>query len=242
MEFILLFVTVMMAALVQSTSGFGFGIVFMAITPLFLPYTLSTTLSVFTCLFLQMSMIIKLRHHIQWKPVVIPAICAIIFSNIGVKMMVDIEAKTMAFILGSFLWVLAIYMIVIAPKVTLKQNIVTGAAAGTLSGFMTGMFAIGGPPMVAYYDTVFDDKLSYQGTLQMYFFINSFNTLLANIMYGNATKAMIPYACVSVTACLIGTFIGMKILNRISMKTVRKLAYIVMLCAGTYQLIKGMML
>ena len=242
MTYILLMVTVLGAALVQSTSGFGFGIVFMALTPLFLPYTMCTVLSVFTCLFLQIIMIIKLRHYIKWRPVIIPAIFAIVFSNIGVKVMIDINEKVMAIILGIFLWLLALYMIFIAPKVHLKQNVWTEATAGTISGFMTGMFAIGGPPMVAYYDTVFDEKLSYQGTIQTYFFINSLNTFIANIIYGNATMKMVPYAAISVIACLIGTVIGMRILNKISMQTVRKLAYIVMLAAGTYQLIKGIML
>lgn len=239
MTTILLFVTVIIAALVQSTSGFGFGIVFMAIVPLFLPYSTSTVLSVFTCLFLQITIIIKLWKHIQWRMVIIPAILAIIASNIGVKLMIDLPERVMALVLGIFLWLLAIYMIFIAPKVHLKKNIWTEVGAGALSGFMTGMFAIGGPPMVAYYDAVFDDKLQYQGTIQTYFFINSLGTVFANVMAGNLNRNMIPSMVVSVVAVLIGTFIGVKILDKISMTTVRRLAYIVMLVAGTYQLCKG---
>ena len=47
---------------------------------------------------------------------------------------------------------------------------------------------------------------------------------------------------VSISGCCEigdGTFVGTKILQRISMKTVRKIAYIVMLLAGTYNLAKG---
>ena len=242
MTTILLFLTVIAAALVQSTSGFGFGIVFMAIVPLFLPYSMSTVLSVMTCLFLQITVIIKLWHHIQWKMVVVPAIIAIIASNLGVRLMVDLPEKTMALFLGVFLWLLALYMIFIAPKVHLKKNIVTEVSAGAISGFMTGMFAIGGPPMVAYYDAVFEDKLAYQGTIQTYFFINSLGTVFANIMAGNVTMSLLPSLAVSVTAVIIGTFIGMKILHGISMQTVRRIAYFVMLLAGTYQLFRGFFL
>lgn len=242
MTTLLLFLTVIAAALVQSTSGFGFGIVFMAIVPLFLPYSMSTVLSVFTCLFLQITIIIRLRKHIQWQLVIIPSIVAVIASNLGVKVMVDLPEKMMALILGIFLWILALYMIFIAPHIHLKKNIVTEVGAGALSGFMTGMFAIGGPPMVAYYDSLFEDKLAYQSTIQVYFFVNSIGTLIANIMSGNLTTALIPNMMVSVTAVIVGTMIGVRILDKISMQTVRRLAYIVMLMAGTYQLCRGLFL
>lgn len=242
MTTLLLFLTVIAAALVQSTSGFGFGIVFMAIVPLFLPYSMSTVLSVFTCLFLQITIIIRLRKHIQWQLVIIPSIVAVIASNLGVKVMVDLPEKMMALILGIFLWILALYMIFIAPHIHLKKNIVTEVGAGALSGFMTGMFAIGGPPMVAYYDSLFEDKLAYQSTIQVYFFVNSIGTLIANIMSGNLTTALIPNIMVSVTAVIVGTMIGVRILDKISMQTVRRLAYIVMLMAGTYQLCRGLFL
>lgn len=242
MTTLLLFLTVIAAALVQSTSGFGFGIVFMAIVPLFLPYSMSTVLSVFTCLFLQITIIIRLRKHIQWQLVIIPSIVAVIASNLGVKVMIDLPEKMMALILGIFLWILALYMIFIAPHIHLKKNIVTEVGAGALSGFMTGMFAIGGPPMVAYYDSLFEDKLAYQSTIQVYFFVNSIGTLIANIMSGNLTTALIPNMMVSVTAVIVGTMIGVRILDKISMQTVRRLAYIVMLMAGTYQLCRGLFL
>lgn len=40
-------------------------------------------------------------------------------------------------------------------------------------------------------------------------------------------------------SCLLGTIVGMRLLHKISMKTVRKAAYIVMLLAGCYMLYKG---
>lgn len=227
------------SALVQSTSGFGFGILSMAILPFFFPYRKCTVIVVATVLILQLYTIISMRKHLKWKMVLYPAVASLICGFIGVHMMVRLSSRTMGFILGFFMWVLALYLIFGAKYVHLKRNPLVGSAAGALGGFMDGMFAIGGPPMVAYFDSVMDDPLEYQVTLQLYFAITTVNVLINNIACGNFTAQMTGPLCITIVACVIGTTIGMRIMHHVSMKFVRRMAYIVMLAAGTYHLLQG---
>lgn len=238
-SYIALAVIVFGAALVQSTSGFGFGIVFMAIMPLILPYKECNVLTLATVLVLQMYTLIKFRKHINFKLVLIPAIAALIFGSLGVHLMISINARMMNFILGGFLWILAFYLIVLAKRIHLKQSPVTGFFAGSFGGFMDGMFAIGGPPMVAYFDSVINDPLEYQATLQTYFMITTVNVLINNILCGNFTSQYAFPLCISIVSCLAGTTLGMHFTEKISMQLVRKLAYTVMIVAGAYHIFKG---
>lgn len=172
-----------LAALIQTTGGFGFGSLFVPFISLILPYKNAAMISVLTCIFLQITIIIRYFKKIKWNLIIIPAIFSFITSTIGVHLMVGFSAKTMSLLLGIFLWILAIYLIKFAPKIQLSKNIFTEACVGSLSGLSGGLFAVGG--------------------------------------------------------CLIGTYVGNRILQKISMQTVRKIAYIVMLIAGTYNLIQG---
>lgn len=236
---LLLMLVIFCAALVQSTSGFGFGIVSVAMLPVFMPYKEVVPLVLLTCLFLQVLTVVRLRNYIDWKLILLPALGAILCGSISVRLMLNIPEKLMYFILGLFLWLLALYLVFIAPKVKLKShNPWLGFIAGSIGGFMDGMFTIGGPPMVAYFDSIVEKPKVYQASLQMYFILTTVNVLINNILCGNFTSRLLLPACFTLIACFLGTMVGMRILNRISMNTVRKLAYLVMMGAGTYNLWK----
>lgn len=239
MSFILLGIVVFIAAIIQSTSGFGFGIFSMALLPLFLPYKEANVLTLATVLCLQVYTIIKFRKHINLKMVFVPGIAAIIFGSIGVHLMISLKPRIMDFILGFFLWGLAFYMIFLASRIRLKKSPITGFFAGSFGGFMDGMFAIGGPPMVAYFDSVMEDPVEYQATLQFYFMVTTLNVIINNILCGNFNAKLIPPLSVSIVCCLVATTIGMHFTQKISMKVVRRLAYTVMVLAGAYHFVKG---
>lgn len=93
--------------------------------------------------------------------------------------------------------------------------------------------------MVAYYDSVIDDPVTYQATIQTFFFLTSIAMVTEDILCIHLSSKIGILAFFGIIGCLVGTFVGTKILQRISMKTVRKIAYIVMLLAGTYNLAKG---
>ena len=80
---ILLAIVVFAAALVQSTSGFGFGIVFMAVIPLFWPYKECIVLSLTTGVFLQLITIIRLHKYIKWRMVIFQRLVLLLAAQLG---------------------------------------------------------------------------------------------------------------------------------------------------------------
>ena len=235
---IILTITAFISAVIQSTSGFGFGIIFMAIMTLFLPYKHVTVLSITTSFFMQTYTIIKLHKHIKWHLILYPAIASVIMSSIGIHIMIAIPQHLTSLILGIFLWILGIYLIVIAPRIKLHGTRIMGIIMGAIGGLMDGVFAMGGPPMVAYYDSNIDQPLDYEATIQTYFWIIGLNVLINNIICHNLTFSLVPLISISVVGCLLGTIISIHLLKKISMQLVRRIAYLVMLGAGTYNLIR----
>ena len=95
LSYLMLAIIVFIAALVQSTSGFGFGIIFMAVMPLILPYKECNVLTLATVLCLQVYTVIKFRRHINYRMVIVPAIAALIFGSIGVHLMISMSGTAM---------------------------------------------------------------------------------------------------------------------------------------------------
>lgn len=241
LNFMIIALITFAAALVQCTSGFGFGMVFMAVIPAIglIDYKECAVISIIASMVLQFFAIIRLWRHINWKQVLLPVIPAFICGAIGVHVMVGLPQQTIDLILGIFLWALAAYMIFIAPRIVLSRNAATGLTAGAVSGIMGGLFAISGAPIAAYYDAVVDEPLEYQGTIQTFFFITSINLIVNDFLNGNLTVAMGTPTIIAIIACLLGTWVGLKIMQRLSMAGVRRITYCVMLVAGLYYLAKG---
>ena len=227
------------AAIIQTTGGFGFGPLFVPLVSLFVAYRYTTFISITACVCAQITIIIKYFKKIQWELVIVPTIASFITSYIGIHLIVGLSPKLINILLGCFLWILAIYLIFFASRVKLKRNMWTEISVGAIGGFTGGAFAVGGPPMVAYYDSVIDDPETYQATIQAFFFLASAAVIIEDLLCIHFTKTIGLLTMFAIFGCLVGTFVGTHILQKISMKTVRKIAYSVMLLAGTYDLIKG---
>lgn len=154
-------------------------------------------------------------------------------------MIVGLSSKLINILLGCFLWILEIYLVFFASRVKLKRNMWTEISVGAIGEFTGGAFAVGGPPMVAYYDSVIDDPENYQATIQAFFFLALAAVIIKDLLCIHFTKTVGLLTMFAIFGCLIGTFVGIHILQKISMETVRKIAYSIMLLAGTYDLIKG---
>lgn len=103
-------------------------------------------------------------------------------SYLGIRLMVHFSSRSMAVFLRIFLWNLAIYLIFLALKIQLQKSPIAEITVGVISGFTGGMFAVGEPPMVAYYDSVIDDSITYQATIQTFFFLTSLAMVIEDLM------------------------------------------------------------
>lgn len=237
--YLILIGVIFVAAIVQELSGFGFGTLAMAILPIFLAYKTCNMLVLSASLLIEIYTIIKLFKYIQWKLVIIPTFVSVIISILGTHLMLGLSTKTLSIIMACFLWIMAGYLSLIAPKLKVSANLFTGLIAGGLGGFMQSMFAAGGPPIVAYYNSIIDNPLTYQATVQTYFITTTLTILITDFSKGYLTGNLVFPGIICMISCLLGTIVGMRLLHKISMKTVRKAAYIVMLLAGCYMLYKG---
>ena len=230
---LMMFCSAIAAGIVQSVTGFGAGIVMMVFIPYFLPLLQGATVSTLVSISMQVSMIITYRKHIRFDYMWKPAVFYFLASSVAVKFAVGKDVSLLKAGFGVFLIILAVYFLLFSDKLKLKANWGTAGICGSISGVASGIFGIGGPPMVLYFLALTGaDKLAYLGTIQTFFTVTSIYTTALRVVNGIFTWQLIPFVLCGTAGIIIGKLIGTKIVAKINADTMRKLVYAFMAFAG----------
>lgn len=227
--------------IIQSVTGFGAGIIMMLFFPLVLPMLKASALSTLVTLYLTVSLAWKFRKHVQISLLVLPLAVFILCTTASLQLATMLDTRNLSVLFGGFLIILSIYFIRFSDRVRLKPSPVNAAVCSGLSGLCSGMFGIGGPPMVVYYLSVLgNSKELYLATTQMYFCVGSVYNTSMRIFRGILTADMIPLFLLGVAGMAAGERIGLRILRRIDVPTMKKAVYVFLALSGAITLIRNL--
>ncbi|MBQ0059951.1 MAG: hypothetical protein KBS83_08405, partial [Lachnospiraceae bacterium] len=88
------------------------------------------------------------------------------------------------------------------------------------------------PPIVLYFLAATSTKEEYLGSSQAYFLLINFYSIGVRIYAHQMNLGMIPFILVGAVALYIGTYFGGKVVNRIDVKTMKRIAYILVGISG----------
>ena len=230
---ILCFLVSCTGSLIQRITGFGYGIFVMMFFPHFMgaygeANALAGMISATTSLVVAFSM----RKQINWKNLPAPLLCSVCASFIAVEFMAGQTDKILKLMLGITLIVLSIYFFFFSGKIQFKPAIWKGALAGALSGVMTGLFAMGGPPMVIYFMMSSKDMKEYLATIQMYFALSNIFSTAIKARAGYVTREVLIFYVIAVLAALMGVLLGKRVFNRCKPAVLKKAIYGFMAISG----------
>lgn len=239
MTVILLLLTSFVSAFIQSTTGFGYAIMFMAITPYFLPYNVASVLSLATSPVGNVANVFRRIKNVNWKQVIIPMLFATASTYIAIELTKSLELATMRRILGCLLFFLAIWFMFFSGKVKIKPTLLNCAIAGLISGTGGGLFSISGPPMVVYYLSALKDKEEYMATIQTYFFFNNLVTIGMRIITGTFPSFSVFMFFATVAGLLSGVALGHRVYSKLNGDAMKKYVYGFMALSGLWIVING---
>lgn len=235
----LLFLTSAVSIFIQSTTGFGYGILFMAISPYFLPYAVAQVLNMSTSPIGNFINVSRRYTKINWRQVLVPLAFSTVACYISLEVATHIDTASMRRALGAVLFLLAIWFVFFSKKVKIRPTFLNGSIAGFISGIMTGLFAISGPPVVVYYLSALEDKEEYMATIQSYFMGNSLLTLLMRFLNGTFPAFSPLWYCACLAGMAVGVLFGIKFYKRLNGDMMKKYVYGFMAISGLIILIKG---
>ena len=222
-----------LSALVQSTTGFGYGTICMALLPYFMPNHLETVAICSLCTATTSTMAaVKGTRHAK-KELVIP-LCVGFFiaSAASIFFAKKVENEILVKGLGIALVLLSIYFMFYSGKVRIKPTFLNGVIAGALGGIGTGFLGIGSPPAVIYLMSATDDKNVYRSSSLAYFAIGSWYASGVRVVNGITNLRVVTLWLMALAALAIGTYIGGKLFDKINAGMLTKIIYGFMAISG----------
>lgn len=227
-------------AFTQRVSGFGYGIIVMMVFPHILPYGPAGTLSSFISLISSAYVAFSMRKYIKFSQIPIPLITYTAVNYLATSFVATADTSLLKRILGCALIVLSIYFFIFSQKIKLKPSVPSALGAGAVSGGMSGLFSMGGPPMVLYYmSTNSESTDNYLATIQAYFAISNILSISIRVSKGLFTQDVAIMLIPAILGMLLGNFIGRRVYNRMKPALVKKCVYAFMAISGAITLILG---
>ena len=92
--------------------------------------------------------------------------------------------------------------------------------------------------MALYFLTVTKDKETYIGTTQTYFLLTSAYTTMIRIFSGIFDRELLMMAVPGIAAILLGEYIGIRVVDRISHQKIKKVIYLFLIVSGVITLVQ----
>lgn len=218
---------------VQTITGFGFGIFVMLFFPIFMGMTEAAGLSGLISLIHNILLAARNIKSIRWKTLIIPVAVYAVISTICIRLAKTFDVTGYRAYFGLFLIAAALFFIFLANRIRIKANAGSALICSAISGMAGGFFGASGPPIVPYYIAVAGtEKLVYLGTIQVYFALTNVATTVTRAISGMITWDTVVYVVPGFVGLIAGTKVGLLIVNRINAKTMKLLIYVFVGAAG----------
>lgn len=238
-QFMLCFLVMGSAAMVQNLSGFGFGIVAMSLLPYWMPgYSLSASLTTAMMCVTAAAAAMKSYRMIQWKLLLPPLFSYPLVNYTAISLSLASPDAYLRRALGVFLISLSLYFLFLKRKAKLRASLGAGLMAGALGAVMNGLFSMGGPPIVLYLLSASSDEEHYLASAQAYFCVTNLFSLIIRLRAAGESGG-IHYYLISLAAVLLFGLLGRKIRKKLSGEGIRKGVYYLMIISGLVMCLKS---
>lgn len=221
-----------LGAFVQGATGFGSGLLINAFWLHIMEPTHAIPLNVVTSLFISGVPIYKLRKKLDFSKLKQFAIFGVVGIPIGMYLLVISDPSKLKFSIGILLVIYALLMLKISSFSINVNNKSINNLVGFISGVIGGLTALLGIIPVAWFSVQRLPKNTKRGTYEPFIFITSIVAIISFAFAGLYKIEMIFDLLKIIPALLVGSWLGIKIYNKINDNLFRKVVLGLILLSG----------
>lgn len=143
MEIIYITIFTIIAGGVGTLTGFGTSTIMVPVLLLFFPLAPTLLLVGIIHWFGDIWKIALFRQGVRWRLILLFGVPGVILTFLGARLVFSVSETLLSQILGGFL-IAYVAFLFFNPSFKFKQNALTAATGGALSGFFAGIFGVGG--------------------------------------------------------------------------------------------------
>ncbi|MDZ4822230.1 MAG: sulfite exporter TauE/SafE family protein [Flavobacteriales bacterium] len=239
-EHIIIFIIALVTEIIGTVSGFGSSMLFVPLVGLVLPRPHVLGVTSLLHVFSNTVKVLMFRKHIDWRIALKFGIPSLLLVIVGAFLAGSINDSWAQISLGLFL-LLVSGLFFFFPQIKLKPTNASAIATGGVAGFVAGMLGTGGAIRGAGLAAFGLSSSAFVGTSAAIDFGVDFSRMFIYISEGFMPLGILAMVPALLIASVLGTWIGKKILDRISQKVFRKIVLAMIFLMGVVLVVKQMM-
>ena len=221
-----------LAGFAQGLTGFGFGLVAIALLPLLLSLKEAVTLATLLNLVVCARTFISLRAHYSWRQGLGLVVGACLGVPLGTFLLVRLDEVALLRALGITMLLFSANELLLTRSKPLRLSSKLGFPFGLVSGGLSGAFGVGGPPAIAFTYSQSWSKEQIVAVLQVVFGLCA---LLRLLLLGNAgflTAPLLHAGVWSVLPLLAAIALGQRFFSKVPQAVLKHAAFLFLWTMG----------
>ncbi|MDP9580426.1 hypothetical protein COD13_25860 [Priestia megaterium] len=233
-DLMVLIIIVLVASLLQTSTGYGFSIVGTPFLLLIYPAHMAIQINIILSICLSAFMIFKIRKEID-KSLLVRLIKGSVMGLIfGIFIYLFLDIQLLKMNVGALILFLTILLIL---KLTINRTQNKDFITGGISGLLTTSIGVPGPPLLLYFSGTRIDKTTLRSTTLAYYLFVYFVSLVMQISFGGTSKETWIFSLIAIPPLFAGIMLGQLFFKWISQKVFRIITYIILMFTGVYLLV-----
>lgn len=222
----------LVASFLGTITGFGTSTIMVPVMALFFPLGQSLLFVGVLHLFNDTWKVLLFKGGINWRLILLFGVPGIFATFVGARMVLSFSEDLLSTILGSFLLFYAIFILAF-PRFKLKKGNGVAVTGGALSGFIAGIFGVGGGVRAVFLSAFNLHKEVYIATIGAIAFVVDATRVITYFSEGIRIGSELTYGLLFfIPLSFVGAFFAKKIVDRLPQKYFRDIVALFILVVG----------
>jgi len=234
MSLFMFIVIILLASILQTSTGFGFSIMATPFLLLLFDPREAIQLNLVLSLFISIALILNIRKDVNWAIFRRFVIGSFLGLPLGISIFLLLD-MTLLKLVVSFLIISLTILLILNWRT--RQTVHRDFFVGGLSGILTTSMGMPGPPLLLYFSGTNTDKATLRATTLAFYLFIYLASLIFQTMFAGSSIDMWLLSLKALPIVIVGLIFGQLLYNRIDQRMFQIITYILLFISGTYLLI-----
>lgn len=222
----------LLSGLAQGVTGFGFGMISMALLPFLMSVKAATPLVAIVAFVNSISILFQVRHSLDLRKARGLLLGNLLGVPVGVYLLTQCNEEIVRKILGAILILAALQGRLLKEAGGRPMAPVWGPILGFVGGAVGGAFNIGGAPIILYVYRQNWSKETVIAILQTIFFVSLLYRLTLYMVSGLTSGTFVLHCLALTPAALVGSAVGVRVQRRIDVSRLKLVVDVMLILMG----------
>ena len=239
-EFLGICFVLVLAEIVYVSFGFGAGLIAVGLSAAIHPEIRDiAVILLLVNLPIEIYVVRRSWPEIDWSRVILICLGVVFGVPLGAWILTAGKPTIVLTILGGVLVLVGVLFLCIPVHARVHWKKWSAPPTGFLSGLLGGLFGVGGPPVIIYYQLSGVNKAAFRGSLMAIFLLIGLVRVPSYVVTGLITVPRLWSALAIIPAVIVGAFLGSRIHIRLSEKRFKRIVSVVLVAIGLLLLFRS---